>query len=144
MHRSSYTGIRLFKLVMLCADIVCIDYVKKYISVIEISVAHHRQLAEQRMLKINRYSVNSTIINNELILPYNHGPNLIADLYNQYHYKVDFLPAVVGSTGEFLLETKNEIKQVLDLNEKKVTDLLERMARSAVIGTSRIIKNHFA
>ena len=55
-----------------------------------------------------------------------------------------FLPVVIGATGEVLLGLLEELKDKLSLNTKASLKLLERLQRSAVLGTSRIVQNHLS
>ncbi|MGL5043220.1 MAG: RNA-directed DNA polymerase [Culicoidibacterales bacterium] len=125
-------------------DIVLFDKIKKNILIIEVSVAAMIGIEQQRQIKTNRYTVNSTEVKNETKTPYENGFNLISDMQKNYKQKVTFVPAIVGTCGEYIKQTYIDLKKGLNLNEKQTKNLMERMARAATINTSRIIQNHLA
>lgn len=125
-------------------DIVVFDKKAHCITVIEVSVASLNSLQHQREVKINRYKVNSTRQEDANKVPYEAGPNLIADLRATYGQEVRFLPFVIGVSGEVLKGTVQEVTHVLEMTAEEVRKLMERCQRAAVIGTSRIVKNHMA
>lgn len=125
-------------------DIVVFDKEKNAIIVLEVSVAHAAGLQNQRNIKINRYTVNSTELTNETQVPYSPGANLLADMQDVYRQQVEFVPVVVGTCGEHLPVLKDDLQRVLKLKVPEVEDLLERLSRSAAIGTARIVRAHLA
>ena len=125
-------------------DIVLIDDGKKLITVIEVSVALATNMERQRRLKLNRYTINSNIEDDETRARYPPGPNLVGNLMSQYGYDVSFIPVVVGVCGEHLEVTARDLREKLHLSNASSLRVLERLSRSAVIGTSRIVRAHFA
>ena len=79
----------------------------------------------------------------ELKLPYPSGDNLSRELKTS-GWKVTFLPIVIGTNGELLSDSIEQIQATLDFSKEVVGKCIERLQRSAVLGTSRIIKNHLA
>lgn len=125
-------------------DMVVFDKKAKRILLIEVSTARATGLVAQRCLKINRYTVNSTVVENETVLPYPPGPNLLGEMSSFYKQDVSFLPVVVGTCGEQLASVVDDLKTKLKLSKLKLGNMTERLSRAAVIGTSRVVKAHFA
>jgi hypothetical protein len=123
-------------------DLVIFDKVKKTALIIEVAVSWFTGIEKQKQIKINRYCVNSNC-DDELTLPYPRGDNLMKEL-NSSGWSVTFLPVVIGATGEVLLDFKDEIKDKLSLTTQASLKLIERLQRSAVLGTSRIVQNHLS
>jgi hypothetical protein len=63
---------------------------------------------------------------------------------NSSGWCVTFLPVVIGATGEVFLDLKDEIKDKLSLTNQASLNLIERLQRSAVLGTRRIVQNHLS
>uniref|UniRef100_A0A915AZ71 Reverse transcriptase domain-containing protein n=1 Tax=Parascaris univalens TaxID=6257 RepID=A0A915AZ71_PARUN len=125
-------------------DILIFDKVRRRILVIEISISGMYGMKQQLSIKTNRYTVNSMKLNEESSTPYPPGPNLVRDLQETYRQEVRFYPLIVGVCGEQISETRTYLSEIL---ERKVSDcdsIVERMSRSAAIGTSRIVKAHFS
>ena len=55
-----------------------------------------------------------------------------------------FLPVIVGTCGEFFEGLIDQLCTYLEISKDKAEDCIERMERSAVLGTSRIIQNHLS
>ena len=125
-------------------DIVVFDKAERRILVIEVSVASYMYLRKQRELKINRYTINSTDLPVSTRTPYERGVNLIDDLRERYSQPVDFVPLVVGTCGEHLAQTLELLLSTCGLTRRTALRLLERMSRAAIIGTSRVVRNHLA
>ena len=125
-------------------DIVVYDHDRKRVTIIEFSVPMFQNMMRQRELKINRYTVNSKRQVDEMSLPYVPGPNLVEDLRKQTHYEIKFLTVIVGATGEYLKGAAEELMKGLEIPMEKAKELMHRMSRSAVEGSSRIIANHLA
>ncbi|VDD97754.1 unnamed protein product [Enterobius vermicularis] len=130
-------------------DLVIFDKVKKQITVVEVRVSWFTCIKEQINAKVYKYTIDSTK-NGEPSPPNQahdspngrvpHGaPNLIGDMMMQYKQPVLFIPIIIGVTGEVEKTLPGRLK---DLEVPNVSDLLERMQRSAVLSTSRIIKRH--
>ena len=99
-------------------------------------------LERQEQIKINRYSVNGNS-DDVVTLPYPAGDNLVKELKTA-SWNVTFLVVVIGATGEVLLDLNDKIKDKLSLTSNASLKLIERLQRSAVLGTSRIVKNHLS
>jgi hypothetical protein len=123
-------------------DLVIFDKVKKTALIIEVAVSWFTGLEKQKQIKINRYCINSNW-EDELKVPYPRGDNLVKEL-NSAGWNVTFLPVIIGATGEVLLDLKDEIKDKLSLTNQASLNLIERLQRSAVLGTSRIVQNHLS
>lgn len=121
-------------------DLVVLDEVNKTALIIEVAVSWFTGLEKQKQIKINRYSVNGNC-EDELTLPYPRGDNLVKEL-SSMGWKVTFLPVVIGAVGEVLLDLKEEIKIKLCLSTQATLKLIERLQRSAVLGSSRVVQNH--
>ena len=121
-----------------------VDKLQQVITILEVSVAHASGLQNQWDIKYNRYCVNSTELDDESKPPYPAGVNLVNDLRQTHKMRVVFKPIVVGSCGEHLPRTRNDLKGTLGLKVAEVDALLERLSRSAVIGTSRVVSSHMA
>lgn len=125
-------------------DLVVVDHVKKTVTVVEVSVAWHTRLSSQAKRKYAKYAVNSTLpesheLNSEGTFPA--GDNLACEIGRDMGYVVTVLPIVVGCLGEISKETLGYLEK-LDLTRVQGVCLIERMARSAVIGSSILIKAH--
>lgn len=125
-------------------DLVVFYNNEQRILIIEVSVAHMTGLEHQRQLKINRYTVNSLKQDNENDLPYKAGPNLLADMRERLRQEVEFLPFVIGTTGEIPQGMFEDILQKLRMKRGEALKLLERCQRGCIIGTSRIVRNHLS
>ena len=123
-------------------DIVAFDKIAKAATIIEVAVSWFTGMERQVELKRNRYCVNGNC-EDDLDLPYPRGESLIRELQTE-GWRAVFLPIVVGACGEVLSGLSEQISNCLDIKKEKADDCIERMARSAVLGTSRIIKNHLA
>ena len=123
-------------------DIIAFDKISKTATIIEVAVSWFTGIAKQIDIKRNRYCVNGNWTN-EMSTPYPRGDNLQRELQTS-GWKVVFIPVVIGATGEVLSELKQQIMTFLGQNEESADHLIERLQRSAVLGTSRIIKNHLA
>jgi hypothetical protein len=123
-------------------DLVVFDKVKKTALIIEVAVSWFTGIEKQKQIKINRYSVNGNC-EDELTLPYPRGDNLVKEL-SSMGWSVTFIPVIIGVTGEVLLDLIEEIKDKLSLTPQASLNLIERLQRSAVLGTSRIVQNHLS
>lgn len=125
-------------------DIAVFDKEAPQWIIIEVAIAHASGLNQQRDLKINRYTVNSMELADDTDLPYPPGPNLLGDIMATYGTRVKFVPIVVGVCGEHLPVVKKDLELSLDLKGEEATNLIERLSRSAVLGTARIVRAHLA
>lgn len=125
-------------------DIVVVDEQAKVIKVIEVSVAWHSRLLDQERRKYSKYAINSTLTPEQepaTGMQYPAGDNLVTELGRDYGYKVIMIPIVVGATGEIGINTHSNLEK-LDIPVSEREKLIERMARSAAIGSAIIIKAH--
>jgi hypothetical protein len=99
-------------------------------------------IEKQIEIKTNRYCINGNWVD-ELTFSYPRGDNLFLELSTS-GWNVTFLPVVIGATGEVLSDLHDQIQDKLNMNEKSSLLLIERLQRSAVLGTSRIVRNHLS
>ncbi|CAM2721309.1 unnamed protein product [Rotaria socialis] len=123
-------------------DIIVFNKPNKTALIIEVAVSWFTGIERQVQIKTSRYCVNSNW-EHDMKLPYPLGDNLQRELQTA-GWKVTFLPVVIGTVGEVLSNLKGDLGEKIGLDENAAADCLERMQRSAVLGTSRIIKNHLA
>ncbi|CAF3771339.1 unnamed protein product [Rotaria socialis] len=123
-------------------DIIVFDKIKRTALIIEIAVSWFTGISRQKAIKENRYCVNGNR-EDDLALPYPWGDNLQREMQTA-GWKVSFLPIIIGAIGEVLSELKPSMMTMLGLTKEQTEYCIERMQRSAVLGTSRIIKNHLA
>ena len=122
-------------------DIVLYDLANKTAKIIEVAVAWHSRLAKQERTKVNRYTVNGNY-EDELQETYPSGDNLFRELVLQ-GWTTEFIPIIIGTCGEVGLGVKASLKRVFG-SEDYAHDCIERMCRSAALGSNRIIKQHLA
>ncbi|CAF2088437.1 unnamed protein product [Rotaria magnacalcarata] len=123
-------------------DIILFDKIKKTALVIEFAISWFTGIERQIDIKTNRYCVNGNY-DQDLNVPYPNGDNLLRELQTA-GWDASFLPIVIGATGEVLLGLSGKIKENLGISSEAADECIERMQRSAVLGTSRIIKNHLS
>jgi hypothetical protein len=123
-------------------DIVIFEKKEQRCTIIEVAVSWFTGIARQVDVKTNRYCVNGNW-EEDLQLPYPRGDNLLRELQSE-GWKVKFLPVVIGACGEVLESLAVQISDALGISTDKAEDCIERMERSAVLGSSRIIKNHLS
>ncbi|CAM4863860.1 unnamed protein product [Rotaria socialis] len=123
-------------------DIIVFNKPNKTALIIEVAVSWFTGIERQVQIKTSRYCVNGNW-EHDMKLPYPLGDNLQRELQTS-DWKVTFLPVVIGTVGEVLSNLKGDLGEKIGLDAKAAADCLERMRRSAVLGTSRIIKNHLA
>jgi hypothetical protein len=123
-------------------DIIIFDKNSKKATIVEVAVSWFTGIGKQIEIKKNRYCVNGNW-EDELNVPYPIGANLLRELETT-GWTVAFLPVVIGACAEVTLGLSDQIASCLGIDKKKADDCIERMERSAALGTSRIIKNHLA
>ena len=97
-------------------------------------------MASQKKIKYHKYATNSTGLG-DITTP---GPNLLEALRAWFGAaEARVVPVIVGCTGETLAGDFAEVRDALELKSLTANDLFERMERSAVLGTVRIVKSHF-
>lgn len=124
-------------------DIIVIDNLRRTVTIVEVSVSWHTRICKQEKRKYAKYAVNSTLpesteLNSDGTFPV--GDNLATEMGRDLGYVVTVLPIVVGAIGEV---SKNILGYLSKLSLPGSSDhLIERMSRSAVIGSCVIIKAH--
>lgn len=119
-------------------DLVVFDKRRRQITIFEVRVSWYSCMKEQLRAKEYKYAINS---NEEEGGSY-HGRNLVGELMKLYRQKVNLIPVIIGVTGEIEKTLPSRLRQVF--GEKRTWNLIERLSRSAVQGTSRIVKAHLA
>ncbi|MCP4117746.1 MAG: hypothetical protein GY737_20585 [Desulfobacteraceae bacterium] len=128
-------------------DIVEFNHVTRELIIWEVGVSFVSCLKETLDRKVYRYSVNGTVPTGDLTVDWERrGANLLDELKVVYReYKVSLQPVIIGTCGEVLPALRTDLSQRFkDLRAREVECLLERLQRSAVIGTSRVVRNHLA
>jgi hypothetical protein len=129
-------------------DMVIFDKIARRIVIVEVSVSWFSFLAPQRKMKIAKYARNS-MIENVLELQSNESvdDNLVKELGelwgSQFPGGVTVVPIIVGCCGEVQSFILSDLEQ-LGLQGKEGLRVLERVQRSAVLGTSRLIRAHLS
>lgn len=123
-------------------DIVHIDKISRKITIVEVSVSWYSRLVKQEQRKINKYSVNGNLPEDTPIDQYTPGNNLVKELMEDRKMPVEFIPIVVGTTGECSPNFRVNIDK-LGLGPKTEV-IMERIQRHAILGSHRIIMNHLA
>ena len=128
-------------------DIALFDKLENRMYIIEVSVAWYSRISAAEHLKYRRYAMNSERAENEwqasLDPTAQVGLNLATELQKDRGCRVDVLPIVVGSCGEVSNSLHSHI-EALGFKGASVDVLIERLTRSAVIGTHHIIKAHLS
>ena len=123
-------------------DIVVFDKAAKTATIFEIAVSWFSGMGRQIEIKRNRYCVNGNY-EDELNTPYPFGENLFRELQAE-GWQVIFVPVVIGTCGEVITGLRDQLKACLGISQREAEDCIERMERSAALGSSRIIKSHLA
>lgn len=112
--------------------------------VYEFAITTLAGLENQKQIKLNRYTVNSFKQEDETKTPYPAAANLIAELRETLIAEVDFVPIIIGTSGEHMKDTAEMLKEATEMKKFEIQSTLERMSRTVAINSSRIIKNHFS
>lgn len=128
-------------------DLVVFDKTSKEIIIIEVGVAWYTTLKNMEQIKFHKYATNSMV---QDVMTLTDGCNadtsLAGELNNLYardYVKgVKVVPIVIGSCGEV---SPNILANLASLGVTGMAGkrLLERVQRSVVLGTSRLIRAHF-
>jgi hypothetical protein len=126
-------------------DIVLVNKIEKTTVIIEISVSWFMCLDSQEKRKYAKYALNSDLeethpLENGRFPP---GPNLASEWGKDQNHKTTVVPIVIGATGEVSRNHFGYLRGVGLFTNKECEDIIERMERSAVLGSTRIIKAHF-
>lgn len=123
-------------------DIVIFEKADKKATIIEFAVSWFTGIGRQIEIKRNRYCVNGNY-EDELNTPYPCGENLFRELQAE-GWQVTFVPVVIGACGEVISGLSDQLRSCLGISQREAEDCIERMERSAALGSSRIIKSHLA
>uniref|UniRef100_A0A1I7SG89 Reverse transcriptase domain-containing protein n=1 Tax=Bursaphelenchus xylophilus TaxID=6326 RepID=A0A1I7SG89_BURXY len=119
-------------------DIVLIDRAKRTILIVEVAVSYVTRLKQMVSRKVYKYGVNGEKgADGE-----SRGWNMIRELSEVYNMKVNLCAVVIGASGEVLPCTVKAIQSISSKTSSR--QLLERCQRSAVLGSTRVVKRHLA
>lgn len=131
-------------------DHVIFDNVEKRILVVEFSCTWFTSLNQQYDVKYHKYATNSMTKDVWETLA---GPNVQADhflkgelgeMYGQeYKAGVEVLLMVIGVCGEIRPGLDKDLVG-MGFSKKRTLNMIERMQRAAVLGTSRLIRAHLS
>lgn len=125
-------------------DLIYWDNERKRALVIEVAISDTANMVSQEGLKKAKYSVNSAeSVDHKNFRQLSQGPNLIAEIRATYGVEPKLLTIVLGTCGETMKGIDGKLTEHLDLTKDQALELIEHMQRSAVLGSSRIVKNHF-
>lgn len=127
-------------------DIVVIDDNRQRVYIIEVSVSWATHLSKQECRKYAKYAANSNLDENESLNEqgsFPPGPNLKALMGVASGYRTEVYPIVIGTCGEISINTMDYLSEI-GFTHRESKNLIERMSRSAVLGSHRIIKAHMA
>ena len=116
------------------------------IYILEISVAHLQNIEVQEQIKHTRYGINSKIhVTDKNLAGIPRDFNIVDHLKDKYKCPVKLGVIVIGALGE-ILKTRNYqdtalIFEELNINEKKLKNLLKKCSSSASMSTTKIILN---
>jgi hypothetical protein len=125
-------------------DIVLFDNSLKRATIIEVSVSWYTHLEAQERRKYAKYAINSELPENQPLNAegtFPNGNNLASELGRDRGHVVAVIPIVVGALGEISKNTHGNLLK-LNFTPAECENLIERLARSAVIGSACIIKAH--
>jgi hypothetical protein len=124
-------------------DIVLIDKERKRIFIVEISVSWVTNLLQQESRKKAKYQENSTLPEDQPLVGghFPPGDNLACEMGRDWGYVVSVIPIVIGASGEVSRNLRDYLRK-LPIPENKLDNTIERMQRSAVIGSAIILKAH--
>jgi hypothetical protein len=124
-------------------DLVVFDHTAKRILIVEMGISWFGRLDTQWEIKYGKYAINS-MVEDETALPYHPGTNLRGEMENMHTgYSATVIPIIIGCCGELSNKTHDGMSH-LELAPGVLKDVVERMQRSAAIGTSRIIRAHLS
>lgn len=124
-------------------DIVLYLKKQKAIYVIEVAVSWYTRANFMNKQKYAKYATNSCL-DFDHPLPYPPGRSLALELERMYGATIKVLPIVIGCGGEVTDACIGNLRNLPGITETQVVGLLERLQRSCVIGTDRIIRAHLA
>lgn len=129
-------------------DIVAIDKSSRKVYVIEVSVSWFENLKLKREEKFAKYAKNSTLKYEDLAKAIKSGRGVsydttlvgeMAKLRNYRNYEIIVVPVIIGCCGEVGTQLWSDLGRL----PIEITDsMIERLSRSAVCGTNRVILAH--
>jgi len=124
-------------------DMVIFDKVKLQIWIVEIGVSWHTRLQQGLDIKYGKYAIDSNQID-LMDLPYPPGESLVGEMQrvNRGH-SAEVIPIIVGCTGEVQRSVYDGLAKI-GITWHQILTVIEKMQRSVVIGTSRLIRAHLA
>lgn len=130
-------------------DIVVFDKLTNTITVIEVCCCWYENMLSQHRIKYHKYATNS-IVEDILELDTDNprpGLNLMGQLGELYGKEnnngIRVIPVIVGACGEVLPGFDETIRSI-GFSRKESSDLIEKLERAAVLGTSRLLRAHLA
>ncbi|VDO07638.1 unnamed protein product [Haemonchus placei] len=123
-------------------DLLVWDRHASRIWIIEVSISWFTRVLAQERRKLGKYAVNSTLPEETGPDGFHPGPNLRAVLQKDRKCRVDVVPIVLGACGEVSSNLRQYIRS-LELRDD-ATVLIERMQRSTILGTNRLVKCHLS
>ncbi len=123
-------------------DITVFDKIANRTVLIEVSVAWYTRIVEAEEFKYSRDAVNSERTQDsewgQVVHP---GPNLATELQKDWKCRVSVVPVIIGACGEISKNLPDFLQWIVP---NSTDTLIERLSRSAVLGTNQIIKVHLA
>lgn len=114
---------------------------RKVMYVIEFAVSWFTGIDTMIRRKFDKYAVNSCLPDShEASLP--PGDSLSGELQRIHGCTVFVIPIVIGCGGEITNESSKWLSSLPDITEREKLHLVERLQRSVVLGTDRLIRAH--
>uniref|UniRef100_A0A915KB71 Reverse transcriptase domain-containing protein n=1 Tax=Romanomermis culicivorax TaxID=13658 RepID=A0A915KB71_ROMCU len=109
----------------------------------KVSVSWHKNIITQENRKYAKYAVNSTLDEGQPLVngTFPPGASLATEMGVDFNARVDVIPVVMGACGEVSTNLASNLGK-LGFPQSTVERLIARMARSAALGSARIIKAH--
>lgn len=126
-------------------DIVLVDHKSKSIAIVEVRVSGPTSILNEERRKYIKYAVNSNLPEEfDIRQRAPAGDNLLREMQKRYNgYSAKVIPLVVGVNGEISKNTFGYLRE-MGIPDDDAERLIDRMARSAAIGTYRIVLAHTA
>jgi len=129
-------------------DIAVVDKNENRMVLIEVTVTWYSRITTAEKLKYSRYAVNSEESQTNVwegaqqgTIPV--GRNLSTELQTDRGCRVDVAPIVIGTCGEVGKNIHKHLS-LIGINGGPAEKLIERMCRSAILGTHRIVCAHLS
>lgn len=124
-------------------DIVVFDFRESKICVVEVGVSWYDRLKRTTERKFAKYAINSMLDESEP-LPWAPAKCLAMEMQRLYKMTVHTVPVIIGATGEVLPDIKDQLLRLPGFNRSNILRCIERLQRSTVLGSDRIIRSHLA